>query len=430
MSRKKHKTIANNKQPIFNNTPEILGAFLGSGTTPNDSSTPAGLQKVIRGYLVTQQGRSLLTQLYSEIGIIQSVIDQPVEDAFRGGIEVISDDMNEDEIQELLQEIEEHDDLTTYKNARRWELVFGGSGLIIDNGIEPNKPFNINQIKKGSYLKFFDADRWELNSVISNPKTTDYASTMPDTTYNYYGEVLDESRVIRFNGKRPPSLNRKTLQGWGLSTIEPLIRSLNNYFKKQDLIYELLDEAKIDIMGIEGLNSVSENQQAIQSIVKNLTMMQALKNYKNALIMDKNDTYSQKQLTFAGLADIEQQNLNAIASDTRQPQTKLFGQSSAGFNSGEDDLENYNGMIESTIRGTGRKQLLQVVKLRCKATFGETPETLKIKFKPLRVLSSEQEQNVKEKEFARITSALNLGLINEKQAMDCINRFELLPIRI
>jgi len=66
--------------------------------------------------------------------------------------------------------------------------------------------------------------------------------------------------------------------------------------------------------------------------------------------MDMKDDYEQKQITFTGLSDVLSQIRYGIAADVKMPMAKLFGMSASGFNSGEDDIENYNAMIESSVR--------------------------------------------------------------------------------
>jgi hypothetical protein len=60
----------------------------------------------------------------------------------------------------------------------------------------------------------------------------------------------------------------------------------------------------------------------------------------------------------------------------RMPLTKLFGISAAGFNSGEDDIEVYNAMIESEIRGKLKYDLLRMVEIKCQKLFSMVPDDI------------------------------------------------------
>ena len=196
-----------------------------------------------------------------------------------------------------------------------------------------------------------------------------------------------------------------------MSELERTIRDINSYNKNQDVIYELLDEAKTDVWKLQALNSQLLSGAAQQQLSKRLNLATNLKNFHNALIMDKDDDYEQKQISFGGLAEMQNQNRIGMAASVRMPMTKLFGQSASGFSSGEDDIENYNALIESEVRAKALKVISPVIKLRCQQLFGFIPEHMEIRFNPLRVLSAEQEENVKDKKFQR-GSALYLSLIH------------------
>jgi len=102
------------------------------------------------------------------------------------------------------------------------------------------------------------------------------------------------------------------------------------------------------------------NAEGTNNITKQVQLVNQLKSYLNAFVMDKEDEFDQKTMTFAGLSDMHEQNRMAIAADLKMPITKLWGVSAAGFNSGEDDIENYNSMLESEIRVKSRQNLIML----------------------------------------------------------------------
>ena len=155
-----------------------------------------------------------------------------------------------------------------------------------------------------------------------------------------------------------------------------------------------------------------------------------IKNYVNAVTMDVNDEYEQKTMNFAGLGEMLTQIRMGVASDLKMPMTKLFGISSAGFNSGEDDIENYNSMIEHEVRAKIKPMCSQVVQMLCANKFGMVPDDIEIKFPPLRILSAEQEENVKNSQFQRVMDAFNGGVIDAETAKLAINEGDLLGVDV
>jgi hypothetical protein len=154
------------------------------------------------------------------------------------------------------------------------------------------------------------------------------------------------------------------------------------------------------------------------------------KNYQHAIVMDSEDDYAQKQLTFSGIAEMMKEFRIQIASDMRMPMTKLFGLSSTGFNAGEEDIENYNAMVESEVRAKCKYEILTILELKCQHLFGFIPSDLKIEFKPLRILSSEQEENVKNAKFARVLQARQAGEISSLDFKQACNKDNLLSIQL
>jgi phage-related protein (TIGR01555 family) len=299
--------------------------------------------------------------------------------------------------------------------------------VIITTG-KSDKPINVDAINEDTPLSFQAADLWELhqtNLPAYGEQKAYVKSGFHEPAFFYYGNKLDETRVLKTRGKRAPSLARPQLRGWGMSEVERLIRSLNQYLKNNDLIFELLDEAKIDVYGIQGFNKSLLTQGGTEKLTKRVQMANKVKNYQQAIVKDKEDDYDQKQMNFAGLSEMLQQIRIGIASDLKMPLTKLFGLSTAGFSSGEDEIENYNSMIESEIRGKFDNLIIQMLKLICQKLFGIVPDDLQIAYKPLRMLSAIEEEQVKTSQENRILAMYDRALMTSDQVIEEMNQSNL-----
>ena len=81
--------------------------------------------------------------------------------------------------------------------------------------------------------------------------------------------------------------------------------------------------------------------------------------------------------------------------------SKLFGKGSSGFSSGDDDIENYNGNVDSDVRIPARQLIHWVVKLRCYQLFGrELPDFCADKWRPLRVMSEKEQAEINSRKLA------------------------------
>lgn len=431
VARKPRVTNAEKNKQVMQNglTEAIFGT--GFGTTEQLSQVDT-LFKNNRWYLVSNM-RQLLSELYVEHGIVQVIVDVPVDDGLRGGVEVKSKELNESDIQKLMDVMEREGDIGRVGQALKWNRLFGGSAIVIMTNQDPSTPLEMDAIDEKSPLEFRAVDMWEL---FHNKQNTDDYSTAIDSLnpniefYDYYGIKLHRSRVLIMKGIEAPSFVRPKLRGWGFSVVESLVRSINQYLKANNLGFEVLDEFKIDIFKVKNLAQTLITPGGENQIRKRLALANSQKNYQNSIAMDAEDDYQQKQLSFSGISETMEGIRMQIASDLRMPLTKIFGISAAGFSSGEDDIENYNAMVESQVRQKAKFDILRVIEIRCQKLFGFVPEDLSITYKPLRILSGEQEENVKTQKFSRLLQAKQAGELTTKEFREGCNRGNLLEIQL
>jgi uncharacterized protein len=414
--------------------PDIYGPAMGnlSGLSPQISSVNT-LFNNNRWYLISNL-RQLLSEMYVEHGIIQTLIDQPVDDAFRAGFEIKTSQLDEDEKEKLLVFCERNQVIAAVMQAIKWSRLYGGGAVLIITDQDPMTPLNLNAIGPDTPIEFRSVDMWELYYDVQNTAGdltpgTALGADLGDW-FDYYGKKVHKSRVYKIEGKQAPSFVRPRLRGWGMSELERIVRSLNQYMKNQDVIFELLDEAKIDVYKIKGFNTALMNKGGTQHISQRIQLGNMIKNYNHALTMDAEDDYAQKEITFTGLADVLTQIRQGIAADLKMPMTKLFGISAAGFSSGEDDLENYNSMIEGEIRSKNKFTVVDILMIACQHEFGFMPEDMQIIWNPLRMLNAKEEEEVKDSQFARLTSAYTLGLASGKETKEALNKDSLLGVEV
>ena len=428
----KNRNKRNKKQNSIANAPEKkmndMSAY-NELLRLNTLFTQEPLVRATKHSLITLNWQEL-TYAYVNFGLVQRFIDQPILDALRGGIVVKSKELG-DKVKDIDIYMKDKGIYDAFINANKWKRLYGGGGLIINTSGKPDQPLNIDDIPQGAELELYDADLWELNYAFNVESVNEFKNNEGTGTvkYNYYGVPLNDQRVIRLSGKRAPALVRRQLRGWGMSELERLMMSINQYMKNQQCIFEGLDEFKLDVYKFTGFNEALATANEEQ-IAKKVREVNDNKNFQNAVVLDKEDDYVTKQITFSGLAEMVKEIRVGVACDLNMPITKLFGISSAGFNSGDDDIENYNAMIESEIRQPLRTPLLKVLKIVCKILFGFIPEDLDFEYKPLRILSGEQEEKVKSRKLERILNSLQLGIIDAKTACKVINNSNVLDIQI
>lgn len=421
---------------IQNGMAEALG--LGYGGFPYNQAVPGTSQLSqantifinLRYYLVSNF-RQILSQAYVEFGLVQTIIDVPVDDALRGGVEIRSKILSEDEIQELLNSLDRDDDLNIVGQAAKWNRLFGGAGVLILTDQDPSTPLVIEEIRPDEKLEFRALDMWELFYNKQNMEGYDPTTQTDDFEfYDYYGVKVHKSRVMRLKGITAPSFIRPRLRGWGFSVVETLVRSINQYLKATDLAFEVLDEFKVDIYKIKNLVNTLLSPNGEAKVRQRVDLANRQKNYQNAVVMDSEDDWDHKTVPFTGLGDAMKEIRMQVASDMRMPLTKLFGISASGFNSGEDDIEVYNSMVESQVRNKIKYVILRILEIKCQKLFGMVPDDLSIDFKPLREMSAEQEENVKTQKYARVSQAKSAGELTTLEYREACNKGNLFDITL
>lgn len=384
----------------------------------------------LRWYFISNF-RQPLSEAYVEMGLIQTVVNVPVDDGFRGGVTIVSKQLSPDQIKQLSIVMDREGDIDKVGIGRKWTRLFGGGGVIINTDQDYAMPLDIASIGPNTPIDFIPVDMWEL--IADGNNTNGYNPLLQSEEFDYYSFnslKVHRSRVVKMVGMQAPSFLRPKLRGWGFSVVESIVRSINQYLEGTSLLYELIGEAKIDVYGIKNLTNTLLSPNGTQNVAKRIMIANQQKDYQHALVMDSEDKYTQKQLTFSGMAEVMNQVRYQVASELRMPISKLFGIGSSGFSSGEDDIEVYNAMIESTIRQPAKKDILEIVEIRCQQLFQFIPDDLSIEFQPLRVMSSEQEEKVKLDKFSRLLQSLQAGAISLEEFRTACNKDNLLEISL
>ncbi len=352
---------------------------------------------------------NMLMYLYKTHGVMQAAIDMPVQDAFKGGLEFRSDEFDKDDVGRLEDWIERNEGYATMKQAEIWARLFGGAALILSiEGEDPEKPLDVRRIK-GKKIQLFAANRWELTE--STGRYADF--------YNFYGVRIHHTRLITIAGKEAPYTIKWILQGWGMSDFERMIQPLNSFLLQNNVVYDLLKEAKIDVLQFEGFASQLVTEAGTQIALRRVEAANQGKNAGNAILLDTKDKFEQKQITFAGLAEIYKENRIGLCSSIRMPMSKLFGTTAGSgmANSAQDDLENYNGMVESDVRMHAKPMIRWLVDILSWNLFGDEFDVA-FSFRPLREIGAVEEEQIKTSKHARYAADVAAGYLTPKEYMD------------
>ncbi len=408
--------------------------FSGSGSAYQTVSDTQTAFQNLRWYLVSNF-RQLLSQLFVEIGLVKTIVCVPVDDGLRGGVMFKSKQLDEEQVKDLLLTMKRDDDFNIAGWAAKWTRLYGGGGiLILVEDQDPETELDIKSIGPDSKVTYRAVDMWELYWDKQNVEGYDAEIQLEEFEfYNYYSKPIHKSRVMRLKGIEAPSFIRPRLRGWGVSVVEDLIRSMNQYLKATDLGFEVLDEFKLDVYKIKNLVNTLLSAGGTNKIKERVQMANWQKNYQNAIVMDAEDDFDHKQLSFAGLAEAMEGIRTQVAADMRIPILKLFGQSfsKGGLGtSSSEEMENYNSMIESEVRGKLEYHILQMAQIKCQQLHGFVPDDLELEFKPLKELSAKDLEEVKNAKYTRLAGAKAAGELTTLEYRDASNKGALFDIQL
>lgn len=412
-NKKLNKSTLNNINTVNNGLAE---AFEIVGNVYN----PAGSFATASPVLLSLQWVNL-AYMYKSNSFVRLAVDMPVEDAFRdGGFDIECSTLDPDELDELKQALEDNGDIERIKECAKWGRLYGGSVLMVNTNQKPETPFSAETIYKKP-VEFIALDRWQC---FANAQTVALAEnfTIQNNDNQQNAVIVDKSRIMTFTGATLPYFLRNLLQGWGASILEAIIPQLNEYLKANSVIFELLDEAKIDVVKIAGLMDSLISDPAGNKIKRRLEILAQQKNYKGVIGLDTNDDYEQKQLSFGSLDQILEKIFLLICSALRFPYSKVFGKGANGMGTGAElDMENYNAMINSDVRVPLNKICKNVVQIRACQLFGHKLDGLKLTWKPLRVLSDREIADLEAVKIKNYTTLLEAGVLTRTQVAEQLN---------
>jgi len=411
-------------------------------STTNRGTSNSYYQSTNSEYLTLNE--ILLLNAWQKKGMIRTFICLPVDDALKDGVEISADNLD-DEACKRLEEIFKIKGAPAVKETAYWARHFGGGGLIVLSGDQKlNEPFN--KEKLGQTVSFMAVDRWRLparagytqdfidvafskNAIALDLSIKDASNRNKIQTVKGAGQVngkpVDNSRINIMMGDIAPLITRQAVSGWGLSVYEKVAEDFDSYEKGMTLIHELMEEGKVNVVKVDGLiRSLSAGKFA--NIIEVMTSMTRLKKQIKTLIIDGKDDFQQTQATLSGYEGAISVIMTRLAAGLRIPQTKYYGTAPAGFSNDDGSIDNYNDMINSTVRPKMRPLIQEILEIQCASELKVLPKNLQFKFRPLREIKPKEQEEINKMKFERFMALHEAELITDKELKDKLERHDLI----
>lgn len=395
----------------------------------NNNTLSAGLYVL---NLMTRN-RIQLEAAYRGSWIVGRVVDCIAEDMTRAGIDITTNEGEED-IKDIQAAISRLRLWSSLRDNIQWGRLYGGGIAVIQiKGQKLDTPLNIDSVGKQQFEGLAIFDRWQLN-----PDLTKIIQSGPDIGLpEYYDIVTAEtagvsaptaigqirvhhSRVIRARGIKLPFFQAITEMMWDESVLERLWDRLISFDSVTMSTANLIERANNRTIGVEGYREIiAAGGKAQQGLEAQFAAMREFQTNEGLTVMDKNDTFTTTNYTFSGLPDVMLQFAQQLAGASETPLVRLLGQSPAGLNAtGESDIRMYydsiNAKQEAALR-PGWNVLLHVLWRSC---FGKAaPKDLEFTFTPLWQMSATDKANIAKTTAETVIGAFDTGLIDRATAM-------------
>ncbi|MBN3093495.1 DUF1073 domain-containing protein [Pectobacterium brasiliense] len=386
MSRKKRRNGA--QQPVattdgYNNFTAKLGA-----NTQNIQSggtyTP--------GYIT--RNRVMLEFAYRSSFLVGAGVDAMADDMTRKGISISSQlkSGQKGKIDTFWDDIGVWDGIN---DTLKWSRLYGGAVLVVlIEGQDMSTPLKLDRIKEGQFKGVMCLDRWMVTPTY-NDLVTDYGPHFGKPKYYKVAVTqqgippwrIHHSRLIRMEGDSLPFQQAQTENGWGMSVVERIFERIEAFDTATVGATQLIHKAHLRTYSIEGLRKVlalPDDNPAKVGLMKHMDMIREFQTIEGMTLMDKSDDFATHSYSFAGVADVILRFAEQVSGATGIPLVRLFGQSPAGFNTGDGDLENYYSRVNSLQERRLRRHIRWLLDISWRSQFGEPlPDDFTFEFNKL-----------------------------------------------
>jgi hypothetical protein len=196
------------------------------------------------------------------------------------------------------------------------------------------------------------------------------------------------------------------------------MQSIGEAVKNADLAQSgfaaLIDEAKLDILKIPDLMVLTATQEGTQQVLNRLSAANIGKSSWRALMLDAEEEWQQKQITWAGIPEIISAYLNVVAGAADIPVTRLLGQSPKGLQStGDGEERDYHSMIRARQNELLGPALDRIDELLIRSALGSVPTDIYYEFAPLRDMDEKDAATIEGQFATALKARSDTGMFQE-----------------
>lgn len=313
------------------------------------------------------------------------------------------------------------------KETIQWARLYGGAiAFMLIDGQAPETPLRLDTISKGQFKGLLVLDRWMVQPSLED-LVTDYGPALGQPKFYTVtaqgpalpGVKIHYSRVLRLEGVSLPYWQRLTENLWGLSIIERLYDRMIAFDSATTGAAQLVYKAYLRTVKIRGLREVvAAGGVPMQGLTAYMDMMRRFQGIEGLTLLDADDSFETLgHSAFGGLAEALVQFGQQLSGALQIPLVRLFGQSPAGFSTGDTDLRLYYDSIKQQQMKDLQVPMTKIYRAIAQSEGIALPEGFGIDFNSLWQLSATDKVNIAATTTTSVIQAQEAGLISDQIAM-------------
>lgn len=359
---------------------------------------------------------------YRSSWLVRKIVDVPALDMTRAWRDWQSDKTTIEALEDAERTLQLKEKC---KRALILSRLYGGGALLLGtNDADPSQPLDLNRIGKDglTYVHVFSRHQLSLGPQRLDPVDPFFGKPeyfQINVNPAQQQVQIHPSRVVEFIGQRCVegswlSSNQHGSWFWG----DPIMQSVGGAVRNADLAQDgfaaLIDEAKIDILSIPDLTSRASTPEYEAQMLSRLQGAAMGKSTWRALMIDAQETWQQKQITWAGIPAMMEAFLLVVAGAADIPMTRLLGQSPKGLQStGDSEERDYQSMISARQHELLVPALDRVDELLIRSTLGSRPTDIYYSMGPLQEASEKDAALMEYQRAQTIAEYAATGLIQD-----------------
>ena len=396
-------------------------AKLGIGTDNQTSFSTYGFNPITRI-------RILLEWIYRGSWIGGTAVNVVAEDMTRAGVSFKGEVKPEDAetLETKATELRLWEEL---RDGVSWGRLYGGGivAMLID-GQNMKTPLRVETVGEGQFKGLIALDRWMIEPSL-NDLVTDLGPYLglpkyyrvTDAAPALRGQIIHYTRVLRMEGIRLPYNQRMMENLWGISVLERLYDRMVAFDSATQGAAQLVYKSYIRSYAVEDLReAIAAGGPAMDGLLKYVQMMARFQSIEGVTLIDVKDRMEADaggSTAIVGISDALNQFAGQLSGALGIPLVRLFGQSPAGFSTGDTDLRNYYDTIMLHQKSVLLVPVTNMYKCLAQSEGIKLPKDFGIEFNPLWQLSEPEKATVASTITTMVGAAQEQGIIDRATAL-------------